>query len=258
MSDEILQAPEYLSPSSIGTFRQCPLQFKLSRIDKIEQLPTEETLLGNFVHDVLEVFYSVSPEDRTIGTVKALSATIWNEYGWQEKVEPYLKKMSLNSFRWNAWWCIENLFRIEDPLQTFPSGIEDEVIGEISGVKMRGFIDRWADNGEEISISDYKTGKTPQAKYSKPKFFQLVVYAHLLGAMKNKPVTNLNLLYLKDGTHLQMSPTQEEMEEVAVTVRSVKDDIDARCISGQWEAVPSILCDWCSYKKTICTYWNKK
>jgi hypothetical protein len=50
--------------------------------------------------------------------------------------------------------------------------------------------------------------------------------------MKQKQVTNLNLLYLKDATHLQMTPTPEEMEDVAVTIRGVKDDIDARCVSG--------------------------
>ena len=46
--------PEYLSPSSIGLFRDCPQKFKLSYIDKIKEPPTWPLHLGSFVHEVLE------------------------------------------------------------------------------------------------------------------------------------------------------------------------------------------------------------
>ena len=44
--------PPHLSPSSMGTFEQCPLKFKYSKIDMLKDDPTEATLMGNFVHDV--------------------------------------------------------------------------------------------------------------------------------------------------------------------------------------------------------------
>ncbi|MGA0152949.1 MAG: PD-(D/E)XK nuclease family protein, partial [Ilumatobacteraceae bacterium] len=50
----MLTPPAYLSPSSIGTYRDCPQKFKFSRIDGLKEPPTWATHLGTFVHDVLE------------------------------------------------------------------------------------------------------------------------------------------------------------------------------------------------------------
>jgi len=254
-----LTPPEYLSPSSISTFQQCPLRFKLSRIDKIEELPTEATLLGNFVHDVLELFYKVPAEDRSMGVARSLSTTVWNEFGWGEKVKPFLNGYTLNTFRWNAWWCIENLFGMENPKELEPSGVEHELNGEIAGVNMRGFIDRWSINEhDEIIISDYKTGKSPAKRFADSKFFQLTVYAHLLRQEKQMPVGYLELLFLKEGVRLEKHPAPADFSEVEDVIVNVKTKIDRLCDGGEWEAVPTRLCDWCSYKKTICTYWSNK
>ena len=64
--------------------------------------------------------------------------------------------------RWNAWWCIENLWKVENPKSISPLGIEREVTGNLKSAPVRGFIDRYetSDDGL-IRISDYKTGKTP-------------------------------------------------------------------------------------------------
>ncbi|MSV58070.1 MAG: exodeoxyribonuclease V subunit beta, partial [Actinobacteria bacterium] len=39
----MLETPEYLSPSSIATYRDCPMKFKFSRIDRIVEPPTWQT-----------------------------------------------------------------------------------------------------------------------------------------------------------------------------------------------------------------------
>jgi hypothetical protein len=48
---------------------------------------------------------------------------------------------------------VSTFSKLRSPVVTQPAGIEDEVIGEISGIKMRGFIDRWADDGEFIFLT---------------------------------------------------------------------------------------------------------
>ena len=60
-----MEAPSYLSPSSIGTYRDCPQKFKLSRIDKIAEPPSWAMHVGSFVHEVLEHLYQAPAEDRT-------------------------------------------------------------------------------------------------------------------------------------------------------------------------------------------------
>ena len=46
--------PKYLSPSSIGTFNQCPMRYKYAKLDKIPEPSTEPQILGSFVHEILE------------------------------------------------------------------------------------------------------------------------------------------------------------------------------------------------------------
>ena len=250
--------PEHLSPSSIGSFQQCPLKYKLSRIDKIAEPPTKETLMGNFVHEVIENLYGLEPHDRTLASAKFLATKIWADSNWEENVTPFLRGVSWNDFRWKSWWCIENLFNIEHPPLLVPSGIEYELNGEIEDVKMRGFIDRWSLEGETVVVSDYKTGKTPKPQYMGDKFFQLTIYSILLGQLIEKESFKLELLYLKEGVKKTHIPVLSEFEEAKQVITKVKKEIEKSYDNNNWEAIPSRLCDWCSYKRTVCTYWNKK
>ena len=112
----VLQPPPHLSPSSIGTFQQCPLRFKFSRIDGMSEPPTEATLRGNFVHSVFEALYMSPPESRTVNHARALSRMAWEDE-YKERAVALLRndETALREFRWTSWWCIENLFTMEDP-----------------------------------------------------------------------------------------------------------------------------------------------
>jgi putative RecB family exonuclease len=250
-----LTPPPHLSPSSIGSFQQCPLKFKYNKIDGLTDDPTQATLMGNFVHDVLETMYGFSSEQRTLATAKQISAELWNS-GWGDRVTPWVHGAeNLRLFRWNSWWCIENLWKIEDPATIEPSGLEEELNGQIGGVQIKGFIDRFSELEEGFVISDYKTGKTPKGKWVKDKFFQLLIYSHLLDSLGYGEAKKVELLYLKDGIKYSHDVTQEELDEVKNVVVSVKSEIDKRCETEEFEPVKSVLCGWCSYKK-ICPAWK--
>ncbi|MSW38923.1 MAG: hypothetical protein F2839_04665, partial [Actinobacteria bacterium] len=101
--------PEYLSPSSIGLFRDCPQKFKLSYIDKIKEPPTWPLHLGSFVHEVLEHLYMESAENRTHETSKSIAADRWLNHGWASKVETLdVKAGSLVDFKRAAFESITN------------------------------------------------------------------------------------------------------------------------------------------------------
>lgn len=252
-----LVPPPHLSPSSIGTFQQCPLKFKFSRIDGMTEPPTEATLRGNFVHSVFEELYSIDASDRTIESARLIAKDLWDaEYS--AKVAPYIKSIEdQRMFRWSSWWCIENLWKIEDPMSTELDGIETELNSEIGGVTVKGFIDRWQilDSGN-IVISDYKTGKVPSARYQDNKFFQLMVYAHILRRQIDKEIEQLELLFVKDGVKLSHALLDSDLAEAEAVVVGVKQGIDERCASGEFEPNRSRLCDWCSFKR-ICPAWSK-
>jgi putative RecB family exonuclease len=250
-------APPHLSPSSIATFRQCPLRWKYNKIDKIPDPSGKEALMGNFVHDVLEKLYGLPPEDRSKEQAQSLARDMWDGQNWEKRVSPLIPDDDeYRLFRWKAWWCIENLWKIENPEEIEPDGLEFELNGEVSGVQLKGFIDRFTmDEGGGVVISDYKTGKVPRKEYVDERFMQLRIYGTLVDALDIGHTSGLELLYLKDGVKFEAPFGDEDVINTGMYVRSAKDDIDKACATDDFPAQKSVLCGWCSYKN-ICPLWN--
>jgi RecB family exonuclease len=163
-------------------------------------------------------------------------------------------------FRWRSWFCIENLWMLENPQETEPDGLEFEVVGDIEGVVIKGFIDRYSTlgDGESLIVSDYKTGKTPRPQYQGDKFFQLYVYAYMLEKMGVGKTKELELLYLKDGVRLKKHVTNREAKNMIEHVIETKKQVDECCRTGEFEARKSILCNWCSYQEICPMFGGKK
>lgn len=252
----MLEPPPHLSPSSIGSFQSCPLKFKYSKIDKIPEPPTEATLKGNFVHEVFELLYALDGETRTPEMARLLARQLWDEK-YLELVAPIVPAAKHNDFRWSAWFCIENLWGIENPRSTRVDEIEYELNGFLGGVRLKGFIDRFSfDDEGKIVVGDYKTGKVPSARWEDDKFFQLFVYAAMLEELEVGSVARVELLYLTAPKVLARSVTPEAIETAVQTVISVKSAIDERCETETFEPIKSPLCNWCSYK-TFCPAWKR-
>ena len=253
-----LVAPERLSPSSISTFRQCPLKFKYGKIDGLVEPGTEATILGNFVHEILEELYLSPQHERTQSLAKEIARRIWAEKWEAEACSVVRGEREQNLFRWTAWWCVENLWRLEDPTQLSPWGIERHVEGDIGGVKLHGYIDRLMyDENNNARVCDYKTGKTPKKNYVDDKFFQLIIYTQLLGSLELNPQSlSVELLYLKDGVRFEKTLTPADVQHVVSVIQEVREGIEERCAKGYFEPNTSILCNWCSFKR-MCPAWNK-
>lgn len=250
-----LEAPAYLSPSSIGTFQQCPLRFKYSRIDKLPEPPTIHTLLGNFVHEILEDLYSVEPHKRTLPAARALARDKWdNKYSIQAE------EMGIDGhdFRWKAWWCVENLWKVEDPASTDLASVEYEINGQIAGVQIKGFVDRFrlSDNNS-IIVEDYKTGKIPNPRYTDDKFQQLFIYAVALEELGVGEVDEVRLMYLAGPKILDRKATKEDKKKTIETLVTTKDLVDKYCAEEEFPTKPGTLCNWCTFK-TICPAWKIK
>lgn len=251
-----LNPPLHLSPSSLATFEQCPLKFKFSKIDSIPDKPGIEAVLGNFVHDVLECLYKLEPAKRTKASARDLAREVfYNKYS-ELAMSLLHRESAVKQFRWQAWFCIDNLWKVEDPTQINPLGLETELNHSLGGVILKGFIDRHTqDDSNDITISDYKTGRTPRAHWISDKFEQLRIYAAIMQDTQLFPVTKLELIYLKDGVKFSEEVTQAFLSATIERIVSIKASIDSKCKNNSFEPVKSKLCDWCSYKK-ICPAWN--
>lgn len=244
--------PAYLSPSSINTYRECPQKFKFSRIDGLQEPPTWHTHLGTFVHEVLEHFYQVDADDRTLDSARALATARWKESGWEEQVNGLLKPLgSITDFKKAAFECITNLWQLEDPQQTEIDGMEHEVLAEVDGVAMKGYIDRFifGDDGKVV-IGDYKTGNPPNPRFKSEdeKFFQLLAYALMLEAADQEETSRVQLLYLKLGASHEVTVTPVKLAIARGVIVETKEAIDNACTTGSFECNVTKLCDWCHFK----------
>lgn len=249
---EVCEVPAHLSPSSIGTWQQCPLRFRYSRLDKIPEPSTQAQILGSFVHEVLEFLYMEPAEERTQTTARRLSAKLWNEKWEKEVDELNLTDSELHKFRWQSWWCIEALWAMEDPTKVELAGIEQKLEMKVGDAKLLGILDRFnRDDDGGVVISDYKTGKKPAERFEGEKRFQLTVYTDLVQTAFGEPVTSAELLYLKEGIRWVIHPSPDDILKMREVVMNVWTEIQASCGSGSFEARPTKLCNWCSYK-TVC------
>ena len=253
----MLNAPKYLSPSSIGTFQQCPYKYKLSRIDGLKEPATEHTLLGNYVHSILEEFYRLEAQERTVLGARNLFRSIWDDYA-EDVTKIYRgNTKSISEFRLRARYCVENLLKMESSESIEFDGIETELNHSVDGVLIKGFIDRWALGDGKINIGDYKTGKVPQPRFRNDKFDQLLIYAIILSEIEDKEIGVLELLYIKDGVRLTKNPTIEDINRIKEMLVETRKAIDARCETEVFETKVGVLCGWCHFKP-ICPAWSKK
>lgn len=247
--------PPYLSPSSIATFRQCPLLYKLTRIDGLSDGETTDMLRGTFVHEVLENLFMLEPEYRTPEQSKVIMRDLW-EKQWNEKMGTHFgdDPKAIRQFRWESWWRMENYFSIEDPTSVFPEGLETAINGEVGGVLVRGFIDRWSKENGRLVVTDYKTGKTPQARFRSDKFTQLMIYADFLAEQESCEIERVELLFLKDGGRITSPANETQIKKMREVVQETRVGIDLRFESAIFEPKTSKLCDWCNFKNECPAY----
>lgn len=246
------EAPAYLSPSSIGTFRECPMKFKFSRIDRIVEPPTWATHLGTFVHEVLENFYQLGADQRTVDSVRAVAADCWKTNDWETKVNELANPQgTIVDFKKSAFECMTNLWHLEDPTSTELDGMEHEVLAEVDGVAMKGFIDRFVfDSDGTVIISDYKTGKVPNPRFTNEddKFFQLITYALMLQEADQEETSRVQLLYLKAKQKHEVAVTPVKLNIARGVIVETKEMVDASCSTGDFATNVTRLCDWCYFK----------
>ncbi|OIP82319.1 MAG: hypothetical protein AUK44_08020 [Porphyromonadaceae bacterium CG2_30_38_12] len=91
------EAAKYLSPSSIKTYIECPLQFYLSRIENINKTDevldkVEESMFGTLFHEVMEYIYK--PLSGKLVSAETIEAIIKN----QLLVDKYIQKAFSRKF----------------------------------------------------------------------------------------------------------------------------------------------------------------
>ncbi len=178
-TDEALNKIDKLSPTSIGTYLRCPLEYYWKHIERIEdKSPDEEiqvNVVGKIVHGTLDHFYQLFNKNELV------SLELFDEMYKKHFEECYHKSLIDNDFAnglpETGFNCL-NKTVIDNMLKNFVKYerkllaegnkfaiIDTEVklskIIDIQGhkVELKGFADRIDKVNDEIRIIDYKTGK---------------------------------------------------------------------------------------------------
>jgi putative RecB family exonuclease len=206
----------------------------------------------------LEDLYSLPSEERTSDTLYNLFRKAWsNVRGNDEHVNLF------NSIEEEREWgqeglnLLHNYLKLENPKTLEPLEQERWVRGSIEDLNLRGILDRMdEDKDGNLVIVDYKSGKSPLAKYKEPRFFALKLYALLIRDELGVTPVELKLIYLKNSTIHTLKVTDAMLDDAKVEILKIWEDIKKAFEENNFPATKNNLCkDWCYYKP-ICPLFN--
>ncbi|HUF33826.1 MAG TPA: PD-(D/E)XK nuclease family protein [Acidimicrobiales bacterium] len=250
----VVEAPEHLSPSSIGSFRTCPLAWRLDYLERLERVGSLDASIGTFVHAVAERLCNLPAEERTLDAARAAATAAWSLHVDDDEWRALaVDTAEIPGVKRRAWKAVQRWFALEDPREIDVTGTELWVRGEVEGVALRGIVDRLdatADGG--LTVTDYKTGQKPGVAYQDDRLLGVWIYAILLGQeppVEGRRVTAVRHLYLgQRAGEVVRSVTPEALASATEVVVATARSISGCCETGEFEATPSVLCDWCSFK----------
>ncbi|NMB92141.1 MAG: PD-(D/E)XK nuclease family protein [Parcubacteria group bacterium] len=261
-----------ISYSSLENFKNCPLKYKYSEIDKIKEPKTKEAIFGNYIHQVLKWFYQQDPHFPTLEGLLEYYYNHWpTSTGKPQKEKAYLRSQG---FSWQdeheekdyfqeGMRILEEYYKKNFPpksiimdLETKFEAVVDETPNEPGGKHiLTGVIDRIDKLPDDtIEIIDYKTGKRIPSQNDVDTNLQLSIYA--LGLQRKWPKIKLenlrlSLYFLKFGEKIETSKTQEDIIKTQEKIIDLIHQIQ----KSSFEPKSSPLCNWCGYRP-LCPLWR--
>jgi len=262
--------PKSLSPSSISTWKQCPLLFKYRYIDKLKEPPTKELARGISAHEALAKLYDLAPAGRTPAALEDLFREAWRD---MRRKPGYLELFGGSREQEREWGLesfevLQRYWQMEDPGEVAPVEREKRMVTKLStGASVVGVLDRLdqTDEGGWI-IADYKTGGAPRVdKYSdatrqrimNEKFLQLRVYALLVHRAMGLVPNELRLLYLGSGDVVSIPCDASTVDAAEAEVNDTWQSIVAAHRQQTFEPSTGPLCDWCFHRDSCPAFSTK-
>ena len=249
--------PMGLSPSSVSAFKDCPLAFKLSYIDRLPEPPSAPASKGTLVHRALELLMLREPADRTLDAALADLETARVELA----DHPEFAQLDLSEAEWGAFHAdaellVRRYFELEDPTTVKPIGLELRLAAQVGRVTLRGIIDRLElDADGELVITDYKTGSVPSEMYENTRMAGVHIYAFLCEQMLGRRPARVQLYFLSKPEAIIATPSAQSVAGVERKTAAVWTAIARACERDDFRPRPGRLCDWCTFKP-YCPAWG--
>jgi putative RecB family exonuclease len=242
--------PRGLSPSSFSAFKDCPLAFKLSYLDRLPQPPSAPASKGTLVHRALELLMLRAPNDRTLpAALEDLDRARADFADDPEFTELALDEAGWRTFHAEAEGLVRKYFELEDPTTVTPIGLELRLEVTIGSVRLRGVIDRLELTPEgELVITDYKTGAVPNEYREQQRLSGVHMYAAMVEEALGRRPVRVQLLYLSKPEAIITTPSEASVTGVMRKTSALWSAIARACTKDDFRPSPGVLCNWCGFQ----------
>ncbi len=241
-------AVEPWSYTRLSSYEECPRKWFEQYVMKIKSPPTEATVLGSAVHEVLEWYATRAtlgerPDDFSLRQ-KA-----------QQVVEAYAAEAPDLVSEYTTGTAIQ-LARAG--VRRLPATLSGARVEQTSKARLseaatiQGKIDLEFEDGETIVVRDYKTGR---AKYDVDGTHQLGLYGALVMSQPRaaKRKVRVELHFLRTDEVFAREADADLLKTSALWAATLVDQIRQRLLAGDpaaFEATPGHLCAYCHVADT--------
>jgi putative RecB family exonuclease len=233
------------------SFRDCALAFRFTAIERLRDPATIWTVKGTLVHTALEgLFWNHPRGQRSPAAATAELRSAWT--GLQEDPDYLSLELAPDEaadFLDDAELLVANYFRLEDPDEVTPVGIELTLEARLGDVRLRGILDRLDRTPEgDLVVVDYKTGRAPSANYLSSKLVGVQTYALLCQEVLGQPPIQVKLLHLKEPTVIISEPTDQVLRGQRTKTLAIWSAIERACHDEDFRPKTGPLCRFCRFQ----------
>ncbi len=241
------------SHSRLSTYKQCPLKFKFSYLDRIaREDETAESFMGSLVHETLEKLYAELKveKENSLEELLAHYRGLWGER-WNGQVRIINRAFSAEHYRLLGERCLTDYYHHYHPFrESYTVGVEYRIAFPLDPegrYVVQGIIDRLARSRDgAFEIHDYKTGGHLPTQAEVDADRQLALYQ--LGVTRLWPeAKEVRLIwhYLAFDAQMRSTRTADDLKTLArETIARIEEVESAR----EFPPRESPLCDWCAYQ----------
>lgn len=244
-----------LSPSRASDFKVCPQLFKFKAIDRLETPPTPQQARGTTAHLALQRLFDHPPDERTPDLLYDLFRQAWAELKPGEFPELFTNVQEEQAWGMASLEILANYFGVEDPRAVEPLDRELDLEEQLSGMVIRGILDRMEEDPDGLVITDYKTGRAPPERYALPAFFALKIYALLIRKRMNRTAAKLRLIYLNGPSVYELAVTDRQLNAMERQLGALWKAIERAITEQRFPTRRGALCNWCPFQD-ICPAWD--
>jgi RecB family exonuclease len=272
--DPIAQQPassggvwDYVSPSRLNTYLNCPLKFRLKYIDGLCEVTTPSAFLGKLVHQALAYYYQHQKLGITLGAGELLNwlAAYWPQAQAAEKVD-FASQADETALKKQAGELVLAYLTSRAPdepavlavEQSLKAALIDPQTGEDLGLPLVGILDLLLDDISGPLIVDFKTASRSSQPQELLHELQLTAYSYLLRQASRGPESGLELRTLVKTRVPQVQahryPPRNEMHfrRFFAVLRDYLDHLE----SGRFNLRPNWGCVACPYRESACSLWT--